>query len=84
MPELVENGVTGLVVKDSPPALADAALQLLRSPELRRRMGEAALRKAHREFRLDRQAEEVEKFYQEMIRLGKWKRGVTRSLPPDR
>jgi hypothetical protein len=37
-------------------------------------MGEAAREKAHREFRLDRQVEAVEKFYKEMISLGKWKK----------
>lgn len=73
LPELVEDGVSGFVVKDSPEALAEAVLQLLRYPELRRKMGEAAYVKAHREFRLDRQVEAIEKFYQEMIRLGRWK-----------
>ncbi len=77
LPELVEDGVSGFVVKDSPEALAEAALQLLRYPELRRKMGEAAYEKAHQEFRLDRQVEATEKFYQEMLRLGRWKRKIT-------
>jgi glycosyltransferase involved in cell wall biosynthesis len=74
LPELVEDGVSGLVVKDTPEALADAVLQLLRDPERRKAMGEASRERAHREFRMDRQAEEVEKFYEAMIRLGKWKK----------
>jgi glycosyltransferase involved in cell wall biosynthesis len=74
LPELVENGMSGFVVKDTPELLAEAALQLLRHPEMRKAMGEAAREKAHREFRLDRQVEAVEKFYKEMISLGKWKR----------
>jgi len=74
LPELVENGVSGFVVKDSPEALSEAALQLLRYPELRGKMGEAAYEKAHKEFRLDRQVEAIEKFYETMIRLGKWKK----------
>jgi glycosyltransferase involved in cell wall biosynthesis len=74
LPELVEDGVSGLVVKDTPEALADAVLQLLRDPERRKTMGEASRERAHREFRMDRQAEEVEKFYEAMIRLGKWKK----------
>jgi glycosyltransferase involved in cell wall biosynthesis len=74
LPELVEDRVSGLVVKDTPEALANATLQLLRHPELRKKMGEAAYQKAHREFRLDRQVEAVEKFYQQMITLGKWRR----------
>jgi glycosyltransferase involved in cell wall biosynthesis len=74
LPELVEDGISGFVVKDTSELLAEAALQLLRHPEMRKAMGEAAREKAHREFRLDRQAEAVEKFYKEMISLGKWKK----------
>jgi glycosyltransferase involved in cell wall biosynthesis len=73
LPELVENGVSGLVVKDTPEELARGALRLLRDPALREAMGKAAFDRAHREFRLDRQAEEVETFYREIISLGKWK-----------
>lgn len=71
LPELVEDGVSGIVAEDSPGAFAGAALQLLRHPEQRLAMGRAAREKARREFRLDRQAEEVEGFYEEMLRLGK-------------
>ncbi len=73
LPELVEDGFSGLVVNDTPGDLADAALRLLRHPEMREALGKAAYQKAHQEFRLDRQAQAVEEFYQEMIRLGKRK-----------
>jgi glycosyltransferase involved in cell wall biosynthesis len=73
LPELVDHEVSGLVVDDTPELLAGATLQLLRNPQKREAMGKAAWEKAHREFRLDRQVEAVEKFYQEMILLGKWK-----------
>lgn len=53
IPELVESGKTGFLV---PPAdafsLADAIEQLARSPELRRRFGEAGRQKVMREFNL--------------------------------
>jgi glycosyltransferase involved in cell wall biosynthesis len=62
------------VVKDKPEALSDAVLQLVRHPELRESLGMAAYRKAHGDFQLDRQAEAIERFYQEMIKLGKWKK----------
>lgn len=75
LPELVEDGVSGFVVKDNPESLAAATLRLLRDPVLRMTMGRAAYRKAHQDFCLDRQVEAVEGFYQEMIRLGKWKKG---------
>ena len=74
LPELVEDGDSGFVIKDSPEALAAATLQLLQNPELRRKMGGAAYKKAHKEFRLDCQVEAIEKFYQEMLRLGRWKK----------
>jgi glycosyltransferase involved in cell wall biosynthesis len=73
LPELVENGVSGLVVNDSPTELANAALRLLRHPEMREALGRSAYQKAHQDFQLERQAEAVERFYQEMIRLGKRK-----------
>jgi glycosyltransferase involved in cell wall biosynthesis len=74
LPELVEEGISGWVVKDTPEELARAALRLLKDPKRREEMGKAAFEKAHRDFRLDRQAEEVETFYQGMISLGKWRR----------
>jgi glycosyltransferase involved in cell wall biosynthesis len=71
LPELVEDGVSGLVVNDTPEELAQAALRLLHHPEMREALGKAAYQKAQQDFRLDRQVEAVEKFYQEMIKLGK-------------
>jgi glycosyltransferase involved in cell wall biosynthesis len=73
LPELIEDGVSGLVVRDTPEALREAALRLLRHRERRLDLGRAAYQKAHQEFRLDRQGAAVEDFYQEMTRLGKWK-----------
>jgi glycosyltransferase involved in cell wall biosynthesis len=73
LPELVENGVSGLVVNDTPEDLARAVLYLLHHPERREALGKAAYQKAHRDFRLDRQVEAVEEFYQEIIHLGKRK-----------
>jgi glycosyltransferase involved in cell wall biosynthesis len=71
LPELVEHGISGLVVNDSPEELSWATLQLLHHPEMREAMGKAAYQKAHQDFQLDRQVEAVEGFYQEMMRLGK-------------
>jgi glycosyltransferase involved in cell wall biosynthesis len=74
LPELVEHGISGLVVNDSPEELSQATLRLLHHPEMREALGKAAYQKAHQDFRLDRQVEAVELFYQEMIRLGKRER----------
>jgi glycosyltransferase involved in cell wall biosynthesis len=79
LPELVEDGVSGLVVQDTPEGLSRAVLKLLRDPALRDSMGKAAYEKAHREFRLDRQAEIIEQFYQQMLSLGKWKKRSNRA-----
>ncbi len=73
LPELVEDGISGLVVNDTPAELANAALRLLRHPEMREALGRSAYEKAHQNFQLERQVEAVERFYQEMIRLGKRK-----------
>jgi glycosyltransferase involved in cell wall biosynthesis len=73
LPELVEDGISGLVVNDTSEELARAALRLLHDPEMREALGKEAYRKAHRDFELDRQAESVEKFYREMMELGKRK-----------
>jgi glycosyltransferase involved in cell wall biosynthesis len=74
LPELVEDGISGLVVNDTPEDLANAVLQLLHHPEMREALGKAAYQKAHQDFQLGRQVEAVEGYYQEMIGLGKWKK----------
>jgi glycosyltransferase involved in cell wall biosynthesis len=73
LPELVEDGISGLVVNDTPEGLANAVLRLLRHPEMREALGKGAYQRAHQDFRLNRQVEAVEGFYQEMIKLGKRK-----------
>ena len=73
LPELVEDGVSGLVVNDTAAEMARAALRLLHHPEMREALGKAAYRKAHQDFQLDRQVEAVERFYQQMVKLGKRK-----------
>jgi glycosyltransferase involved in cell wall biosynthesis len=72
LPEMVEDGISGIVVEDTPENLAEALARLIRDRDLRRKMGEAAREKARRDFCLDKQAEEVERFYERMLTLGKW------------
>jgi glycosyltransferase involved in cell wall biosynthesis len=66
LPELIQDGVRGFVVPEDPEALCHALLTLVRDERLRTAMGQAAYEMAHREFRLERQAEEVEAFYQKI------------------
>jgi glycosyltransferase involved in cell wall biosynthesis len=73
LPELVEDGVSGWVVQERPEAMAEAVGKLLRDPGLRAGMSNAARERAVRMFPLDQQAAAVERFYREMISLGRWK-----------
>jgi glycosyltransferase involved in cell wall biosynthesis len=70
LPELVEDGISGLVVNDTAEELARASLRLLQRPELREALGKAAYQRARQNFQLDRQVEAVESFYQAMMKLG--------------
>jgi glycosyltransferase involved in cell wall biosynthesis len=67
LPEVVEHGVTGLVVRrgDSG-ALAQAIGSLLADPARRREMGQAGRKRALRLFDWDRTAEQFEQLYGEI------------------
>lgn len=67
-PEVVADGVTGVLVpSEDARALAGALLALLRDPDLRRRMGVAARRHAEAEFSWARNAERVEGVFQNLV-----------------
>jgi glycosyltransferase involved in cell wall biosynthesis len=67
LPEVVENGVTGLVVpRGDATALAQAIGSLLADPERRRAMGQAGRARALRLFDWDRSAEQFEQLYCEV------------------
>lgn len=64
VPDVVDDGRTGLVVPGgSIPAIADALLRLVTDPLLRARMGAAARREAHSRYRSDRLVCDVERLY---------------------
>ena len=64
LPEVVEHGVTGLIVpRGDANALAGAIGELLADPARRRRMGQAGRERALRLFDWDRSAEQFEQIY---------------------
>lgn len=65
------HGETGLVVPPGDPeALAGALNRLIADPELRSRMGQAGLRRAHEVFSAERMVETVLDVYREAIAAG--------------
>jgi glycosyltransferase involved in cell wall biosynthesis len=67
LPEVVEDGVTGLVVpRGDARALAQAMGSLLADPQRRRRMGLAGRERALRLFDWDRSAQQFEEIYREV------------------
>jgi colanic acid/amylovoran biosynthesis glycosyltransferase len=60
IPELIEDGVTGILVPPSEPeATAEALRKLLDDPGLRNRIGEAGRKKVEREFNLDAECDRL-------------------------
>jgi L-malate glycosyltransferase len=68
IPEVIEDGVTGLLVEPTNPrALAQAITDLLRDPALRARMGAAGLACVRERFTVDRMVEGTLRVYQDVI-----------------
>jgi glycosyltransferase involved in cell wall biosynthesis len=70
LPELVRDGITGFVVQETSETIYQALLPLVKDEKLRDSIGKAAHEMAHRDFRVEHQAEEVEIFYQKMLDKG--------------
>jgi len=66
--EIIRSGESGLLVPlNDPGRLATAIIQLLKEPELGRRMGECARRDAHERFDLQRMVDATENIYSESL-----------------
>jgi glycogen synthase len=69
IPEIVEDGKTGLLVApESPRELAQAIIALLVDPERRRTLGEQGRRHVEQHFSIERMAHNVETLYTETVR----------------
>ena len=70
LPEIIEDGVTGLLVPPcDPEALSVAIIRLIESPELRQRLGQAARARAETEFTWEHAAGETTRAYEQAISL---------------
>jgi glycosyltransferase involved in cell wall biosynthesis len=69
MPEVVRNGVEGLIVPaDAAEALAEALDALARQPQLRAEMGDAAAQRCHSLYGIERMVESLISIYAELGR----------------
>jgi glycosyltransferase involved in cell wall biosynthesis len=72
VPELIEEGVHGLLIDPGDPdALARAVASLLRNPALRAEMGARARERQRREFDIDATVRRLETVYEELFRTSR-------------
>ena len=67
LPEIVEDGETGLVVANSAAAIASAIRRLIQDPSLAARLGDQGRRRVERHFTVDALVERTLHFYQEVL-----------------
>ncbi|MGH3914898.1 MAG: glycosyltransferase family 4 protein [Pseudonocardiaceae bacterium] len=68
IPDVIENGVHGLLVPPADPQSLESALrQVITDPTIRRRLGAAALQRARREFDVDIVWQQLDALYREII-----------------
>ena len=66
LPEIVEDGVSGSVVDDTPENLADAIIRLIEDERLREKMGDAARKRMNEDFNLRIQLRKNEEVYRKL------------------
>ncbi|MGD2029565.1 MAG: glycosyltransferase family 4 protein [Desulfobacterales bacterium] len=71
LPEMVGDGVEGIIIDPDPKSLANALIRMAGSSDLVKALGENALKKAQERFSLGRQAENVENLYEGILRASR-------------
>ena len=68
IPEIIENGVTGLLVPPrSPEELAQAIIKILQNPEMARQMGMAGRKRAREHFSIEQYVSKIQEIYKELL-----------------
>jgi glycosyltransferase involved in cell wall biosynthesis len=67
LPEVVRDRETGLLVENSPAAVAGAILELARDPEFARRLGQGARRAVVENFTVDHMVRRTMEVYQKAL-----------------
>jgi glycosyltransferase involved in cell wall biosynthesis len=70
LPEIVDHGANGIVIDDTPSALAEAIHHMANNKTRLRSMSEDAFRKARKQFRPDNQAKKIIRIYEKLISEG--------------
>jgi glycosyltransferase involved in cell wall biosynthesis len=67
LPEVVEDGICGLLTSNDPRAIAGAISGLLGDPALARRLAAAGRRRVEERFSLDRMVRETVSVYEKVL-----------------
>jgi glycosyltransferase involved in cell wall biosynthesis len=67
LPELIDDGQSGLLFSDNPQDLAEKILKLAGDASLRKTIAAAAAAKAKDDFSLERQVSAIEAFYASLL-----------------
>ena len=67
LPEIIRHGENGLLVENTPPAIAAAVRQLLDDPALARRIGDAARRTVMERFTVDHMVRRTMEVYRQVL-----------------
>jgi alpha-maltose-1-phosphate synthase len=67
LPEIVEDGVTGLLTSNEPRAVAEGIERLLHDPELAARLSAAARARVEKQFTIERMVNQTLQVYERML-----------------